>query len=78
MNKNQLTIFIVFAILIIAIGKIGMGQLCNPTPNNIVVSAISEAISSPSPIQSLAKPDPLSWDPLLHRLIMFLSKACTS
>jgi hypothetical protein len=78
MNKNQLITFIVFAILIIAIGKIAMSQLCNPTPNNIVVSTISEAISTPSPIQNSEKPDPLSWTPLLHRLATFLSKACAS
>lgn len=77
MNKNHLTTLIVFAILMIAIGKIAMSQLCNSTPNNIVVSAISEAISTPSTIQSPAKPDPFSWDPLLQRLVTFLSKACT-
>jgi hypothetical protein len=78
MNKNQLITFIAFAILIIAIGKIGMNQLCNPTSNNIVVSTISEAISTPSPTANPAKPDPLSWTPLLHRLVTFLSKACVS
>ena len=78
MNKNQLITLIVFVVLIIAIVKIGMNQLCNPTPNNIVVSTISEAISTPSTIQNPAKPDPLSWEPLLHRLVTFLSKACTS
>ncbi len=78
MNKNHLITLIVFAILITAIGKIGMNQLCNPTPNNFVVSTISEAISTPSTIQSPAKPDPFSWEPLLHRVVTFLSKACTS
>ena len=78
MNKNNLITLIVFVILIFAIGKIAMDQLCKPTPNNVVVNVISNAISTPSPIQNPAKPDPFSWEPLLQRLVTFLSKACTS
>ena len=78
MNKNNLITLIVFVILIFAIGKIAMNQLCNPTKNNVVVNVISDAISTPSSAQGLAKPDPLSWEPLLQRLVAFLSKACTS
>ena len=78
MNKNNLITLIVFVILIFAIGKIAMNQLCDPTQNNIVVNVISDTISTPSPAQSPAKPDPLSWEPLLQRLVAFLSKACTS
>jgi hypothetical protein len=77
MNKNNLITLTVFAILIFAIGKIAMNQLCNPTPNNIVVNAISDVISTPSPLQSPAKQDPFSWGPLLQRLVKFLSRACT-
>lgn len=76
MNKNHLITLIIITIPMIAIRKIAMNQLCNPTPNNIVVSTISDAISTPSTIRSPAKPDPFSWELLLHRLVTFLSKAC--
>jgi hypothetical protein len=78
MNKSNLITLITFVSLIFAIGKIAMNQLCNPTQNNVVVNVISDAISKPSPIHGSAKPDPFSWEPLLQRLVAFLSKACTS
>jgi hypothetical protein len=52
-------------------------QLCNPEPNNIAVTTISNAISANNPIQNKASPDPLSWQPLLQQLLSFFSKACS-
>lgn len=63
-----LVLFVFFSILI--------SQLCQPSQNNPVVAAVSNALSAPNPVQSSAKPDPLSWDPVLRQLLSFLSKAC--
>ena len=76
MTKRNFITLIAFVLFIFAIGKIAMQQLCQPTPNNAVVNAVSSALSSPEPKQALTRPDPLSWDPILHRLVTFLSKAC--
>jgi hypothetical protein len=77
MTRENLISIIVFVILIFAIGKIAMQQLCQPVPNNPVVNAVSSAFSSPEPKPAIPQPDPLSWDLTLHRIVTFLSKACT-
>ena len=77
MNKQNLMTLIAFVLLIFVIGKIALNQLCAPTPNNSVVSAVSNALSPKTPLQSPAQQDPFSWDPVLQRLVLFLSKACT-
>lgn len=77
MTKQNLIAVIAFVVLIFAIGKIAMQQLCQPTPNNSVVSAVSSAFSSPEAKPAIPQPDPLSWDLTLHRIVTFLSKACT-
>ena len=77
MNKQNLMTLIAFVLLLFVIGKIALNQLCEPTPNNPVVSAVSNAISPKTPLQSPAQQDPFSWDPVFQRLVLFLSKACT-
>ena len=77
MTRQNLISIIVFVILIFAIGKIAMQQLCQPAPNNPVVNAVSSAFSSPEPKPAIPQSDPLSWDLTLHRIVTFLSKACT-
>ena len=67
---------IVFVVFIFAIGKIAMQQLCEPTPNNIVANAISSAITPAAPLQASPQANPFSWDPILQKLVGFLSKAC--
>ena len=77
MTKQNLMAIIAFVVLIFAIGKIAMQQLCQPAANNPVVNAVSSAFSSPAPKQTIPQPDPLSWDLTLHRIVTFLSKACS-
>ena len=77
MTKQNVISIIAFVILIFAIGKIAMQQLCQLTPNNPVINAVSTAFSSPEPKPAIPQPDPLSWDLTLHRIVTFLSKACT-
>ena len=76
MNKQNLLMMIVFEVFIFAIGKIAMQQLCEPTPNNIVANAISSAITPAAPLQASPQANPFSWDPILQKLVGFLSKAC--
>ena len=77
MTKQNLIAFIAFVVLVFAIGKIAMQQLCQPAASNPVVNAVSNAFSSPEVKPTIPQPDPLSWDLTLHRLVTFLSKACT-
>ncbi len=77
MTKQNLISVIAFVVLIFAIGKIAMQQLCQPVSNNSVVNVVSSAFSSPEAKPAIPQPDPLSWDLTLHRLVTFLSKACS-
>ena len=77
MTKQNVISIIAFVILIFAIGKIAMQQLCQPTPNNPVINAVSSAFVSSEPKPAILQPDLLSWDLALHRIVTFLSKACT-
>lgn len=77
MNKQNLLTIIAFILFLFAIGKIAMQQLCDPTPNNIVANVISSAITPAAPLQASPQANPFSWDPILQKLVSFLSKACT-
>lgn len=54
--------------------------LCEPKQQNSVANVISSVSanigSEPEPSNTLANPDPLSWEPLIQRLVNYLSKAC--
>ena len=77
MNKQNLLGIIAFVVFVFAIGKIAMQQLCEPRPNNIVANVVTNAISPTLPLQASPQANPFSWDPILLRLLNFLSKACT-
>ena len=77
MSKQNLISLIAFVLLIFGIGKIALNQLCEPSPNNLVVSAVSNALAPKALGQSPAQSDPLSWEPVFQRIVKFLSKACT-
>ncbi len=68
-----LILFVFFSILISGLCQ---SSQSNSVPSNPVVSAVSDALSSPNPIQKSAAPDPFSWEPVLHQLLQFFSKAC--
>ena len=76
MNKSGLLTIIAFVVLIFAIGKIAIQQLCSPTPNNVVARAVTESFASPRTDQHVSVTDPLSWEPIFHQLIGLISKAC--
>ena len=70
-------------IAIIAITLIGfilfqgaVSLLCEPQKANSVAVVMSSVIPSSEPAQESNQPDPLSWDPVLHRLLHFFSKVC--
>ena len=74
-------------ITIIAITLIGFilfkgaaSLLCEPKQQNSVANVISNVAANISPepasANTSAKPDPLSWEPVIQRMINFLSKAC--
>jgi len=50
--------------------------LCEPRQPNSVASVISNAIPAQDSTKAGNSPDPLSWEPVLHRLKNLLSKAC--
>lgn len=52
--------------------------LCETQQQNSVANVISNVVSNvaPDPTKAPAKPDPLSWDPFIHRMINLFSKAC--
>jgi hypothetical protein len=68
-----LVLFVFFSILITGLCQLSQN---NTVPTNPVVSAVSGALTAPNPIQKSAVPDPFSWEPVLHQLLQFFSKAC--
>ncbi|WP_397392828.1 hypothetical protein [Polynucleobacter sp.] len=68
-----LVLFVFFSILISGVCQLTQN---NSAPTNPVVSTVSNALSVPNPIQKSAPPDPFSWEPVLHQLLQFFSKAC--
>jgi hypothetical protein len=76
MNKQNLLTIIASVLFLFAIGKIAMQQLCEPTPNNIVANVVSSAMSPATPLQASPQLNPFSWDPILQKLVGYLSKAC--
>lgn len=68
-----LILFVFFSILFTGLCQLSQN---NTVASNPVVNAVSNTLSSPNPIQKSAAPDPLSWEPVLHQLLQFFSKAC--
>lgn len=68
-----LILFVFFSILFTGLCQLSQS---NTVVSNPVVNAVSNTLSSPSPTQKTATPDPLSWEPVLHQLLQFFSKAC--
>jgi hypothetical protein len=68
-----LILFVFFSILISGLCQLSQN---NAAASNPLVSAVSNALSAPNPIQKSATQDPLSWEPVLQKLLQFFSKAC--
>lgn len=81
MNSKKIIVLISVLLLLFVMIKIFIDQLCSPTPQNIVSTAVSDAVSNSVSVAGSNKetgvPDPFSWEPLARQIILFLSKACT-
>ena len=78
MNKKTFIVLIAAVLMFFVLIKVVAAHLCSPTPNNIVVNAVSNAMSVPMTTSSPKKADPLSWDPFLNQMLAFFAKACSS
>ena len=76
MSSKKIIIMIGLVLLVFVLISVLASQLCKPSQNNAVVSAVSNALSTSQPLQSTAVTDPFSWEPVLYQLLAFLSKAC--
>lgn len=76
------TLITIIAIILIGfiLFKGAASLLCEPKQQNSVANVISSVAanigSEPEPSNASANPDPLSWEPLMQRLVNYLSKAC--
>lgn len=75
MKHYVLVSAIAIALLLFVLVQVSTSLLCEPSQNNIVLNNLSSMVqaSRPSPTKPV---DPLSWDPIFHRLLNFLYKAC--
>lgn len=76
MSKSTLIAIIVFAAMLFLAVRGMVHFVCEPTQNNPVVAAVSNAIAPPEPLPAGAKPDPLSWEPFMRSVVSMISKAC--
>lgn len=78
MNSKKIIILIGVMLVVFVLFKVIADQLCAGGPNNAVTAAVSEVISNatPTPNPTPSNPDPLSWEPLVRQLVLFLSKVC--
>jgi hypothetical protein len=81
MNKKSIITLISIILVVFVLAKLIVAQLCSPTQNNVVGSAatsIAEIVTTPAPSGASAKSDPFSWEPIIHQMRTFFSKACKS
>jgi len=76
MNRQILIAVIAVVLLGFVLFQGAVSLLCKPTQKNSVAQALANAIPEPKPSKDSSTVDPLSWDPVLIRLVHFLSKAC--
>ena len=76
MSKSTLMALLAFALFLFLVVRGAFYLVCEPTANNPVVVAVSDALSPSEPLPASAKPDPLSWEPVLRSLVSLISKAC--
>jgi hypothetical protein len=78
MRRSSLVTIIAIALLGFILFKSAASLLCEPKKSNSVANVISDVasnITAPSDKRP-AKVDPLSWDPILYRMMNLFSKAC--
>jgi hypothetical protein len=58
MNNKRIVSVICIVLVVFALFKVIASQLCAPSPNNVIVSSVSNAISTAPSSSAPAKPDP--------------------
>jgi hypothetical protein len=76
MNSKNIIFMISLVLIAFVFFSVAASMLCQPSQNNAVVAAVSNALSAPQTLTNPPAPDPFSWEPVLRQLISFLSKAC--
>ena len=76
MNSKKIMVLIGVILFVFVVVKVIADQLCASSPNNVVSTAVSDAISSAASNPAPGRPDPLSWEPLGRQILVFFSKAC--
>ena len=78
MRRSSLIAIIAITLLGFILLKGAASLLCEPKKPNSVANVISDVASNITapPDKTPAKADPLSWDPIRHRMMNLLSKAC--
>lgn len=76
MNNKKIMVLIGVMLFVFVLVKVIADQLCAGGPNNVVSTAVSDAISSAASNPVPSRPDPLSWEPLGRQILVFFSKVC--
>ena len=78
MNRSSLIAIIAITLIGFILFKGAASLLCEPKQQNSVAHVISDVASNMAPPTDKrpAKADPLSWDPILYRLMNLFAKAC--
>jgi ActR/RegA family two-component response regulator len=78
MRRSSLIAIIAITLLGFILFKGAASLLCEPKKPNSVANVISDVASNIAapPDKAPAKVDPLSWEPILHRMMNFFAKAC--
>lgn len=76
MNSKNIIFMIGLMLIAFVFFSVAASMLCQPSQNNTMVTAVSNALSTPQSLTNPPVPDPFSWEPVLRQLISFLSKAC--
>lgn len=75
MTRQILIAVISITLLLFILFKSAASFLCEPKQNNPVANVISNVLPSSEPAKP-AKADLLSWEPVMHRIMTLISKAC--
>ena len=85
MNRSRLISMIAIVLVGFILFKGAVGMICQPEQKNSVADVVSNVITNVAPASVAPapnsnpiseKPDPLSWAPIIHRLLTLITKAC--
>ncbi|WP_071461763.1 hypothetical protein [Polynucleobacter asymbioticus] len=78
MSRSSLIAIIAVTLIGFLLFKSAVSLICQPAEKNSVAMIASNVLSIGKPSEEPAKPDPLSWEPVIHYVVTFVSKACPS